>query len=180
MVDDTVGTNRHPTYILNRYVWELLKNNTLMTEDDYAGKIPIIPASQEPEFTALNKPFIVYGYSEDTTSDVFVDRMGSLSYAVWSTSVSEINNILNIIRAGMERHDETAHAVNKWSSPGSEDNPNANPSYLGIRFGSIYVSYIEGPSPEESEGGRQAGIITIRYRYYADYGITLPDGAAWA
>lgn len=173
MVDDNqpVSASRHPTYILNKYVWELLKMNTTMKEADYGNKVPIVPANQEPEFTSLDKPFIVYGYSEDGTGDLFAERDGSLSYAVWSTSVGEINTILNIVRAAMERHDESARAVNKWSSN--------TPSYLGIRFGDIYIGYLEGPSPEESEGGRQAGIITIRYKYFADYGVTLPDGTVW-
>jgi len=161
-----VGTNKHPTYLINRYVWELIKKNTTLTETDYGGRVPIVPANMEPDFVGFNKPFIVYGYSEDTTPDLYARRSGSLSYAVWSTSVGEINSILNTIRAALERHDESAREVNVITTA-----LGVNP---GIRFGDIYIGYLEGPSPEETEGGRQAGIITIRYQYFADYSVVLP------
>lgn len=172
-----VDTKRHPTYILNKYIWELLKANIGMTEMDYAdpvdspsGRTPIVPANQEPEFAALNKPFLVYGYSEDSTAVDYTCSYGSLSYAVWSTNIGEINNILNIIRAALERRDESAADINRWSSRVA--------NYVGIRFGSTYIGYQEGPSPEDSEGGRQAGIITVRYEYFAEYDFILPTGAA--
>lgn len=167
-----VAPQRHPVYLLNNYVWALLKKNTTMTEADYkdpdapGGRVPIIPSGQEPVFNAINKAYLVYGYSEDTTADVHVNRSGSLSYAIWSTSIGEVNTLLNIIKGAMERHDETARAVNKYTSN--------IPTYLGIRFGDIYIGYHEGPSPEETEGGRHAGIITIRYQYCSDIDVILP------
>ena len=168
-----VATTRHPTYLLNKYVWALLKANTNMTEMDYSdsaapsGRVPIVPSGQDSALNAINKPFLIYGYSEDTTPDIYAMRAGAISYAVWSTSVSEINNILNIIKAGMERHDEAARAVNKYTT-------NLGGTNIGIRFTDIYIGYHEGPSPEETEGGRQVGIITLRYQYAADYEVTLP------
>lgn len=164
-----VDTKKHPTYLLNKYVWALLKNNTSMTESDYGDRTPIVPSNMEPEFTEFNKPFLVYGYSEDTTPDLYAMRSGSLSYAVWSTSVGEVNNILNVIRAGMERRDESAREVTKWTEANG-----GNTAGSGIRFDDIYIGYLEGPTPEETEGGRQAGIITLRYQYTADYIVSLP------
>lgn len=159
-------------YLLNNYVWEVLKHNTTMKESDYNGKTPIIPANMEPEFAALNKPFLVYGYAEDSTPDLYARRSGSLSYAIWSTSVGEINTILNVIKGAMERRDESAREVNNYTS--------RIPTFIGVRFGSIHVGLLEGPAPEESEGGRQAGIITLRYDYFADYAVkTFKDGV-WA
>lgn len=153
-------------YLLNNYVWQLLKNNTAMKESDYSGKIPIIPSGQEPEFTAIDKPFLVYGYSEDMTADLYALRSGALSYAVWSTSVGEINTLLATIKASLERHDESAREVNSYTS--------TVPLYNGIRFDNIHIGYLEGPSPEDSEGGRHAGIITIRYQYTMDIIVKKP------
>lgn len=166
-----VNVQRHPAYLINNYVWQVLKLNLGMTEADYSdatssGRVPIIPSGQDQAFVAINKPFIVYGYSEDATPDLYARRAGSLSYAVWSTSTGEINKILNVIRAALERHDESAAAVNRYTSN--------IPNYIGIRFADIYIGYLEGPAPEETEGGRQAGIITIRYQYFADYEVQLP------
>lgn len=162
-----VSSNRHPVYLLNKYVWEVLKLNFGLDEDMYGGLTPIVPANMEPELTAFNKPFLVYGYSEDMTPDVYAMRGGSLSYAVWSASVGEVNTILNTIRAAMEQHDDTARRVNAWTTSLGGNN-------IGIRFGDIHIGYLEGPSPEESESGRHAGIITIRYQYFADYEVILP------
>lgn len=167
-----VATNKHPSYLLNKYVWEVLKVNHGLKETDYAdtqvpSRVPIVPSGQDAALVAINKPFLVYGYSEETTPDVYAKRSGSLSYAVWSTSVGEINSILNTIRAAMERHDETAKDVNRYTT-------NLGGTNIGIRFGDIYVGYLEGPSPEETDGGRQAGVITLRYQYFADYEVILP------
>lgn len=167
-----VDTKLNAAYVLNSYVWQLLKYNTSMTEADYGGKVPIVPANMEPEFTAYNKPFLVYGFSEDTSADLFALRAGSLSYAVWSTSVGEINTLLNVIRSALERRDDTAREVNNYTS--------RIPTFAGIRFGSIHIGYLEGPSPEESEGGRQAGIITIRYDYFAEYAVKTFKNGQWA
>ena len=169
-----VDTKKHPVYIINAFVWQVLKLNVGLKESDYgestvSGRVPIVPSGQDAALVAINKPFLVYGYSEDSTPDVYAMRGGSVSYAVWSTSVGEVNNILNTIRSAMERRDESAAAVNRWSTN--------NPSYLGIRFGDIAVGYLEGPAPEETEGGRHAGIITLRYQYFADYDVVLPAGA---
>lgn len=167
-----VNLNVHPAFLLNNYVWQLLKNNTpttglaKMEEVNYGNRSAIIPANMEPEFTAYNKPFLVYGYSDDGTVDLYAQSAGSLSYAVWSTSVGEITTILNIIKTALERHDESAREVNSYTS--------TIPMFVGIRFGDIYISYLEGPSPEESEGGRQAGIITIRYDYFTEIEVKRP------
>lgn len=167
-----VATIKHPTYLLNKYIWELLKVNLGLKETDYAdtqvsSRVPIVPSGQDEALVAINKPFLVYGYAEDMTPDLFAKRSGSVSYSVWSTSVSEINNILNIIRAAMEQHDDTARDVNRFTT-------NLGGTNIGIRFGDIYVGYLEGPSPEETEGGRQVGVITLRYQYHADYEVILP------
>lgn len=162
-------------YVLNNYVWQMLKNNDLgMTEANYGNRVPIVPSGQEPDLTAFNKPFLVYGYSEDPTPDLHARRGGSLSYAVWSTNVGEINSILNTIRAAMERQDETAREVNAYTSQ-----PNVFNVYGRVSFRNIRVGFFEGPSPEESEGGRKAGVITLRYEYVADYKAKVFQNGSW-
>lgn len=167
--------------VLNHYVWALLEANTSMTEADYIdtnaprGRIPIVPSGQEPRLVAINKPFIVYGFSEDATSDLYANRWGSLSYAVWSSTddakVSEVNQIMNIIRGSLERRDESAREINSYTD--------TIPGFEGIRFASTHISYFESPSPEETEGGRAVGIITIRYYYFVDYDVKRFVNGLW-
>ena len=169
-----VAKNVIAPYVLNHYVWELLKHNTSMVAADYDGKTPIVMSGQEPEFSEFNKPFLVYGFSEDSTPDLYAVRSGSLSYAVYSTIGGEVTTILNVIRGGMERRDDTAKEINAYSSTISQ--------FLGIRFGSVTIGYFEGPGPEETEGGRKAGIITLRYDYFMDIPVVKfnPYTNAWA
>jgi len=163
-------------YLLNNYVWELLKANTTMRSSDYNDMVPIVMSGQEPEIEQFNKPFLVYGYSEDTTPDLYAVRHGSLSYAVYSTVGGDVNTILNKIRTAMEKHDETARSVNAYTSN--------IPAFVGLSFTTITVGYYEGPSPEETEGGRKAGVIILRYGYKADYDeqvkIYDPVSGIWA
>lgn len=161
-----VNPKMNAAYLINNYVWQLLKNNTDMKESDYSGKIPIIPSGQEPEFNAIDKPFLVYGYSEDMTPDLFALRAGAVSYAVWSTNVGEVNTIMATIKAALERHDESAREINAYTT--------TIPAYAGVRFDNTHIGYLEGPSPEDSEGGRHAGIITVRYQFTMDIDIKRP------
>lgn len=178
MVTETPVTNKSiiAPYVLNNYVWQLLKNNDLgMTEANYGNRIPIVPSGQEPDLTVYNKPFLVYGYSEDSTPDLYANRGGSLSYAVWSTNVGEINSVLNTIRTAMERQDESAREINAYTSTPAVFNV-----YGRVSFRNIHIGYFEGPSPEETEGGRKAGFITLRYEYVADYKVKTFDGVGWS
>lgn len=146
--------------VLNHYVWEMIKQNTAMRETDYDGRMPIVPASQEPEFVEIRKPFLVYGFSEDPTPNLYAERSGSLSFAIYSNVNDDIHKIMNIIRAGLERQDESAREINSFTSDIER--------FIGIRFGSTRIGYFEGPGPEEEEGGRSAGVVTIRYNYFMD------------
>ena len=41
----------------------------------------------------------------------------------------------------------------------------------GIRFGEIHAVLLDGGSPEETEGGRQSGMISVSFTYYVDYDV---------
>ena len=159
-----------PVFILRQYVWELLKANTDMTEEDYEGMNPIAPLGEEPELTEFDKPYLVYGYALDGRGDLYARKSGSMSFVVYSTTFREITRILNILTTAFERFDEAARDVNEWSS--------SKPGFNGLTFGYIQLGAVEGGSPEgpgdraeETEGGRMSGLVNIRFEYHVDYDV---------
>lgn len=160
----TVALGTQAANVLNLYLWEVLKLNTQMDAGDYGGKIPIIPGGQDPDMLQYNKPFMVYGFSEDPGSYNGAIRGGTLVYAIYSTSISEINAIMNIINAALAE-DDSARRINKWSSN--------NPALVGIRFTDARIAFGEGASPADQEGGREVATLTMRYEYVANYTVNL-------
>ena len=153
-----------PAFLLRKYIWDLLKENLGMSEQDYGGLVPIVPSNEEPELTQYSKPYIVYGYANfPTASGEHYRRRGSMSMAIRSNDFHQISNILNVLETAFEREDDAARDVNEYTSLAN---------IIGLRFGTISVGFLEGPAPEETEGGRQDGIINIRYEYYVDYDVT--------
>lgn len=152
-----------PAYLLRQYAWQLLKRNTDMEESHYGGLLPIVPVSEEPELTEFNKPYLVYGYALNSSNDVSARKNGSMTFAVYDDDFRTLTRVLNILTTAFERHDESATDVNAFTS--------TIPQFVGIRFGTISVGFVEGGTPEETEGGRQSGLINIRFEYYVDYDI---------
>lgn len=155
----------NPVYLLRAYIWQVLKANTDMDESDYPNNIvPIIPVSDDPKLAELDKPYIVYGYAFDPTVSErhFIER-GSLSLAVISPDFQEIGRILNILRTTFNREDDAARDINAFTS--------RSPAFVGVRFGTVGVGFVEGPSPEEVEGGRQSGLINIRFECFTEYNV---------
>lgn len=159
----TISLRVSAANIMNLYAWAVLDKNTDMDTADYNGKIPIIPGGSDPDFTNLNKPFLVYATSEDPSSSNGSTRGGTLVYAIHSSSVGEINTILNILVSIFEGQDEAARRVNAWSSK--------NPALIGIRFTTIGVAFGEGASALEQEGGREVGTLTLKYSFVANYDV---------
>lgn len=161
-----MDTKYAPVYVLREYLWKLLQVNMGWNAADYGGLMPILPAEEEPNISQYDKPYIVYGYNESPTLNNrnFVKR-GSMSLAIRSTRFTEIVDVLNTITTAMEREDEAAADVNTYSSTAGFSIP------IGIRFTTISIGYLDGPGPEASEGGRQMGIVNIRYDYVVNYDV---------
>jgi hypothetical protein len=157
----------HPVHALNRFVYDLLLSNGVIgARADYGGKTPIIPSQQEPEFTMLNKPFIVYAFADAPPGDIEYVMNGTAAYAVYSADHRDIVKILNVMREALKHFDESATVVNNYKY--------ANTAFRDILFTTISVSMVDGPSPADTEGGRHSGAILIRYSYQPAYNVTIP------
>lgn len=151
-----------PAYAIVDYVWALLKANTSMTESHYQGRVPIIPTSQQPEFTDGGKPFLVYAWSDNNTIDLYPHKHGNIAFAVYGATDRDIIKISNVLAIAFRRWDESAEDVNDFL---------IGTPFQGIRFTNFSVQTFEGPTPETQEGGRQSAVVLIRYGCIVDYNI---------
>lgn len=156
----TVASSTQAANILNLFLWEALKANAVMDSSKYSGKIPIIPGGQEPDFTNINAPFIVYGYSEDPSSYDGATRGGTLVYSIYNDGVGLINSIMNVIYEQLAE-DDSARRINAWSSH--------TDAYKGIRFTNVRIAFGEGPGASDQEGGREVATIMMKFDYVATY-----------
>lgn len=164
-VDSTVDPIMSPAYLLRAYTWALLKRNDSTTWDEskYGGLEPIVPLNEEPELSEYDGPYIVYGYTTDFAGSNPAAARGSLAYAIYDQNFRRLTKTMNILTTAFEREDEAARDVNAFTS--------SIPQFRGLRFSFIRLGFVEGGTPEETEGGRQSAIITIQYEYYVNYNI---------
>lgn len=158
-----MDTKYSPVFLLRAYAWAVLKANTSMDESDYGNLVPIVPVQEEPELQEYSHPYLVYGYSQNPSGTLYAEQQGSMTFVVYSNDFGDITKVLNILNTAFERMDESARDVNRFTS--------SIPAFHGIRFGSISVGFLEGASPETSEGGRQSGIINIRFNFFVDFNV---------
>ena len=172
--DPTLG----PDLLLRQYTWALLKYNDKLIvnsspqqretwdELNYGGLIPIVPLSDEPELNDFDGPHIVYGYTGDTSGDAFWQRSGTMTFAIYDDNFRRLGRTLNVLETAFSRADHAAHDVNRFCSAFSTYD------LKGIRFGCIYIGFMEGGIPETQEGGRQSALFNIRFDYFVDYNVT--------
>lgn len=173
MSDPAVG----PDVVLRQYAWALLHANdpTVWDTNNYKpagateGFIPIVPLSDEPELSDFDGPHIVYGYTNDTTGDRWFNSSGTMTFAIYDDNFRRLGKTLNILQAAFERADESARDVNHFLHSFTFNA--AQPFRDTIRFGCIEIGFVEGGTPETSEGGRQSALINIRFDYFHHYTV---------
>lgn len=170
MTDPTLG----PDLLLRQYAWALLKANdpAVWDESNYGGVVPIVPLSDEPELSDFDGPHIVYGYTGDTTGDHWMESSGTMTFAVYDDNFRRLGKTLNILHAAFERADDSAKDVNHYLDTVSLDG-STHPFRNTIRFGCIEIGFVEGGIPETTEGGRQSGLLNIRFDFFVDYDVNV-------
>lgn len=161
-------------YIIRAYVWEALKRNTDMSENQYRvdsgqGLVPIVPLGEEPEIKQFGKPYLVYGFSETQDANNSARTIGNIVFMVYANNFQKMTQVANIVGRAFEE-DDSATRVNAFSSTFS--------GFIGIRFGDISLVSIDGGTPEDEEGGNMSAMVTLRYEHYTDYNLNL-NFATW-
>lgn len=161
------GTNPEvsPIYALRFYAWAVLQRNAPETwaSANYGGMVPIVPLAEEADLAEFSGPKIVYEYTLLDPGDTPYRGRGSFSMAVLDTNFRRLTKTLNILEAAFGRLDESAADINKYME--------STPLATQVGFGYTQVAFVDGGTPESSEGGNQIGVINVRFDYFVDYEV---------
>lgn len=153
---------------LNSYTWKLIERNLAWTKADYSGAVPVIPLSQQPEFMQSKKPFIIYSNAVHPSSYLYAQRVETIGYTVFATTVKEVNDTLDVLLTAFERQDEAAADVNAWL----KTERTATGKDRKLFFTTIRNQFVQKAVPAEQEGGFVGGTILLECKYIS----TIPTG----
>lgn len=147
---------------LRRFLWNELVSRNIFDENDYwsdnlnESLIPIIPVQQSAEMNQFlsGKKHIVYdkiGMSYDDNWLVCTDQV---LFTIYSTDISEINEIRNYMTDEFRRMDESARDINKWANLSDK-----------FKFHSVYLADISPTAPSEELQGFFATEIILEIKY---------------
>jgi hypothetical protein len=148
---------------LRKYLWGRLKATGIFDEDTYWSDnigeniVPIFPVQQSPEMNQFlsGKKHIVYdkiGVSYDTLWLICSEQ---ILFTVYSTDVSEINEIRNFMIDEFRRMDESAKDINRSAGFNSDK----------FKFHSIYVADMSPTGPSEELQGFYMADIILELKY---------------
>jgi hypothetical protein len=146
---------------LRKFLWNELKANNIFTATDYYSDnvgleiVPIIPVQQSPEMNQFlsGKKHIVYDKIGLSYEDNWAICCEQILFTIYSTDVSEINEIRNLMTDLFRRMDESAKDV---------DRSQINPKF---KFHSIHIVEISPTTPSEELQGFLSADIILEVKY---------------
>ena len=158
----TINYKLDAQYELRKFLWSQLVGAGIFKEKDYYSDnlsetvIPVLPVQQSPEMNQFlsGKKHIVYDKIGIAYEDNWMICTEQFLYTVYATSVTEINEIRNLMIDLFRRMDDSARDVNYWD--GLSDK---------FKFYSIYINDISPTAPSEDLQGFFATDIIIEAKY---------------
>jgi hypothetical protein len=155
---------------IRKYLWENLVEYNIFDEDEYYSDnlsqtiIPIIPVQQSAEMNHFlsGKKHIVYDKVGMSYEDNWLICCEQILFTIYSTDVSEIVEIRNIITDLFRRMDDSAKDVNRSGIISDK-----------FKFHSIYIADISPTEPSQEIQGFLSSDITLEVKYSR---ITDQDG----
>jgi hypothetical protein len=156
---------------VRKYIWNLLQTELGWNSANYGGLVPITTPEQQPEFNNFDFPYIVYSYSRTSTSNLWVLESEVMALTVFAKDGGDIDAVVNLLGAKLNKRDETAKDVNKYIKASEA----SNSFYRNFDFKSFRVTGAQGPQAVTTEGGRRDGYVTISYTYtlYGSNGVAI-------
>jgi hypothetical protein len=151
---------------LRKYLWTKLQAAGIFDPEDYYSDnlgeniVPILPVQQQPDMNQFlsGKKHIIYdkiGVSYDTLWLICNEQ---ILFTVYSTDVSDINEIKNFMIDEFRRMDESAKDVNLSIGSSSQK----------FKFHSIYVADMSPTAPSEELQGFFSADIVLEVKYSRD------------
>ena len=147
---------------IRKFLWAELLEAKIFDEDDYysdnigSAIVPIIPVQQSPEMNQFlsGKKHIIYDKIGLSYEDNWLICCEQILFTVYSTDVSEINEIRNFMTDLFRRMDDSAKDVNRFESLNNK-----------FKFHSIYIADISPTSPSEEIQGFLSADVVLEVKY---------------
>lgn len=147
---------------IRKYLWEQLVTIGIFDEEEYYSDnlssvvIPIIPVQQSPELNQFlsGKKHLVYDKVSSTYDTNWLICNEQILFTIYSTDVSEINEIRNFMTDLFRRMDESAQDMNRWTNVSDK-----------FKFHSIYIADISATTPSEELQGFLSTDIVLDVKY---------------
>jgi hypothetical protein len=147
---------------LRKYLWDQLLTIGILEDRDYysdnIGKeiVPIIPVQQAPELNQFlsGKTHIVYDKIGMSYEDNWAICCEQILFTIYSTDVSQVNQIRNFMTDLFRRMDESAKDVNLWSGVSDK-----------FKFYSIFISEISPTTPSDELKGFLSADVILEVKY---------------
>lgn len=147
---------------VRKYLWDQLLENGMFNLDDYYSDsigthiVPILPVQQSPEMNQFlsGKKHIIYDKINSSYEDNWMICNEQFLFTIYSTDISEINEIRNLMFDLFRRMDESARDIRNWS--GVSDM---------FKFHTIYIADISPTTASEEMQGFFSTDIVLECKY---------------
>jgi hypothetical protein len=154
---------------LRKYLWDELKTAEIFDETEYYSDnigqeiTPIIPVQQAAELNQFlsGKKHIVYDKIGMSYEDNWLICCEQILFTIYSTDVSDINEIRNLMTDVFRRMDITGREMDKSSLLSSQ-----------FKFYSVFVADISPTAPSEELQGFLSADVILEIKY-----SRITDGA---
>lgn len=147
---------------IRKYLWDQILTIGLLEAEDYYSDnlgseiVPIIPVQQSPEMNQFlsGKTHIVYDKIGMSYEENWAICCEQILFTIYSTDVSEINQIRNFMTDLFRRMDDSAKDLNLWQGVSDK-----------FKFYSIFISEISPTSPSEEVQGFLSSDVILEVKY---------------
>jgi hypothetical protein len=164
----TIDYKADAMFEVRKHLWEEIKGAAILDPTDYYSDnigeeiVPIIPVQQQPELNQFlsGKTHIVYDKVGTSYEDNWVISCEQVLFTIYSTDVSEIVQIRNLMMDLYRRMDESARDLNYYD--GLSDK---------FKFYSIFVADISPTAPSAELAGFLSADVILEVKYSRHVGI---------
>jgi hypothetical protein len=147
---------------IRKYLWDQILTIGLLEAEDYYSDnlgseiVPIIPVQQSPEMNQFlsGKTHIVYDKIGMSYEENWAICCEQILFTIYSTDVSEINQLRNFMTDLFRRMDDSAKDLNLWQGVSDK-----------FKFYSIFISEISPTSPSEEVQGFLSSDVILEVKY---------------
>jgi hypothetical protein len=147
---------------IRKFLWSELVDANIFDEDDYYSDnvgstiVPIIPVQQAAEMNQFlsGKKHIIYDKIGMSYEDNWLICCEQILFTIYSTDISEINEIRNFMTDVFRRMDDSARDINRSGSLNDK-----------FKFHSIFIADISPTEPSEELQGFLSTDVIIEAKY---------------